>query len=296
MKVIRPNTITPSSIISSTIQETEQAWSSNTTYAVDSVVYYGLSGVYQAITANTGKIPTENPLDWAYIRPSNRWALFDSQISTSSTAQNSMQLTLKTGNMQGFALLNIVGNDVSIVVRNGLNGNIIYEATQSMIGEIIDWYQYFFFDMENQKNQAIFIDLPLNYIDTYTTVTVTGVNQVSVGTCTFGRLMSIGKTEYGTTSGITDYSIKETDEFGQTTFVRRAYSKRISGRVLVDNGELNRVQRGLYELRAVPALWFASENPLLEEALVVFGYYRDFSTDISYPTYSYCSLEIEGLI
>jgi hypothetical protein len=70
----------------------------------------------------------------------------------------------------------------------------------------------------------------------------------------------------------------------------------MSGRLLVNNAELNRIQRVLYELRAVPALWFASQNPSFEEALVVFGYYRDFSTDISYPNYSYCSLDIEGLI
>lgn len=296
MKVIRPNSVTPSSIVSSTLQETEQAWSSSATYSVGDVVYDGLDGVYQAITQSTNKNPTDNPLDWAYIRPSNRWALFDEQINTASTAQNSITLTVATGNMQAFALLNAVGSDIAITVRNGNGGEIIYQSTQSLIGEVLDWYQYFFFDTETQRNQAIFLDLPMNYIDTYTTISVTGTGKVSIGTCTFGRMLVIGKTEYGTTSGITDYSIKETDEFGQTIFVRRAYSKRMSGRVLINNSELNRVQRGLYELRATPALWFASENPQLEEALVVFGYYRDFSTDISYPTYSYCSLEIEGLI
>lgn len=296
MKVIKPNSITPSSIVSSTLVETEQPWSSTTNYSVGDVVYYNYDGIYQAITGNTNKIPSENPLDWAYIKPVNRWALFDPQISTVSSAQDIIELTIPTGDMQGLAVLNMLGNNVAIEVRNGQGGDIIYSGSQSLIGEVLDWYQYFFFDMENQRNQAIFIDLPLNYIDTYTKITITGVGNVYVGTVTFGRLITLGKTEFGATSRITDYSVKETDEFGETTFVRRAYSKRLTARVLIDNAELNRTQRALYNLRAQPALWFGSENPTMEEALIVFGYYRDFSTDISYPSYSYCSLEIEGLI
>jgi len=296
MKVIKPTPITPSLVISSSLQETEQAWSSSTTYQPGAVVYDGIDGIYQAITANTNKKPTVNPLEWVYLRPSNSWAAFDSQVSTVSTAENSISITLDTGAVQGLALLNIIGNTVSVSIQDMNDGTIIYESSQNLLGEVFDWYQYFFYDPDTQRNQAIFTDLPTNYTNTNTSITITGSDTVSVGTITFGKVAYIGKAEYGLTTGITDYSVKQTDDFGQTTFVQRAYSKRMSGRLLVNNADLNRVQRTLYDLRAVPALWFASENPTFEEALVVFGYYRDFSTDISYPSYSYCSLEIEGLI
>jgi hypothetical protein len=296
MKIIKPNTITLDTIVSSSLTETQPAWSSSTSYTIGNTVYDEYNGIYQAITNNTNKRPSTSLTDWVYVRPTNRLALFDSQINTVSTATNNITITLKTGNMQGMALLNMIGSNITITVRNGLNGDIIYTGSQSLVGAVIDWYQYFFFDLETQKNQTIFIDLPLNYIDTYTTIVITGVGAISVGTITFGRLLTLGKTEYGTSSGITDYSVKQTDDFGQTNFVQRAYSKRVSCRVLVDNAELNRVQRTLYDVRAVPCLWFASDNPTYEEALIVFGYYRDFSTDISYPEYSYCNLEIEGLI
>lgn len=296
MKVIKPAITIPSSIISSNLQETVAQWSSTVNYSVGSIVYDEFNGIYQAIEDNTDKLPRSNPLNWQYLRPANRWALFDTQVSTASTSNQSIDFTVATKDMQGFALLNLVGNSVSITVRDGLNGPIIYTSIQSLIGQVADWYQYFFFELETQRNQAVFVDLPINYTNTFTTVQITGIGIVSVGTCTYGRIYTIGSTEYGISSGITDYSVKQTNEFGETTFVQRAYSKRMGGRVLVNNAELNRVQRTLYELRATPALWFASVNPLLEEALVVFGYYREFSTDISYPTYSYCSLEIEGLI
>jgi hypothetical protein len=296
MKIIKPNNITLDTIVSSSLAETEPAWSSSANYTIGNTVYDGYDGIYQAITNNTNKKPSTSATDWVYVKPTNRLALFDSQINTVSTSTSTITLTLKTGNMQGIALLNLIANNVSITVTNGLAGDIIYTSSQSLVGTVIDWYQYFFFDLETQKNQTIFIDIPQIYIDTYTTVEIIGTGTISVGTLTFGRVLTLGKTEYGTSSGITDYSVKQTDEFGQTNFVQRAFSKRVSGRVLVSNAELNRVQRTLYDIRAVPCLWFASDNPTYEEALVVFGYYRDFSTDISYPEYSYCNLEIEGLI
>jgi hypothetical protein len=297
MKVIKPTVVTPSSIIASSLTESQQSWSSTVNYAVGATVVDGYDGVYEALTANINKKPSTNPLSWNLIGPSNSWALFDTQVSTASVGNNYIEITLATGALQAVALLNIIANLATVTVRDSFEGEIVYQSTQSLIGDVYDWYQYFFFDVDTRRNQAIFVDIPpLGYTDTYTTIRAEAVGPVSIGTCTFGSINTIGSSEYGVSTGITDYSIKETNEFGDTTFVRRAFSKRMSARVLVDNVSLNRIQRALYDLRAVPALWFASDDPKFEEALVVFGYYKDFSTDISYPTYSYCSLEIEGLI
>lgn len=297
MKVIKPAVLASSALISTSATETEQAWSNSTSYSTGSIVYYGLSGIYQSLSdSNLNNIPDQSPLSWAYISPTNKWAMLDSQISTSTTANNSLTVTVATGAMSGLALLNMVASTIRIVVTDGISGPVVYDKTESLVGEVADWYQYFFYDIDTQRTQAIFLDLPNTYINTVTTLTLTGEGPVSLGTMTFGRLVNIGKSEYGISTGITDYSIKTTDEFGITTFVKRAYSKRMSANVLIGNGELNRTQKVLYELRAIPALWIASDNPTFEESLVVYGYYKDFSTDISYPTYSYCSLEIEGLI
>jgi hypothetical protein len=65
--------------------------------------------------------------------------------------------------------------------------------------------------------------------------------------------------------------------------------------VFVSNVELNRVQTLLYAIRAKPSVWVATDNQQFEEALIIYGFYKDFSTTISYPSHSICSLEIEGL-
>jgi hypothetical protein len=101
--------------------------------------------------------------------------------------------------------------------------------------------------------------------------------------------------EQGATVGIIDYSRKDTDpETGVTTFTRRAFSKRMSGQFLLNNGQLNAVQRILAEIRAVPSVFIGSEAADYSP-LIVYGFYRDFSIDIAYPTKSFCRIEVEGL-
>jgi hypothetical protein len=104
----------------------------------------------------------------------------------------------------------------------------------------------------------------------------------------------MGDTQYGATASIIDYSKKNTDALGNTTFAKLAYSKRMTANLSLDNGQLNKVQRVLADLRATPCAWLGVDAAGFEP-LTVFGFYRNFSIDIAYPTSSYCSLEIEGL-
>jgi hypothetical protein len=108
--------------------------------------------------------------------------------------------------------------------------------------------------------------------------------------------MLLGDTEFGATAGITDYSRKETDDFGVTTFVRRAFSKRMSARAMVPTAQVGKLQRALADLRATPCVWVGADDMTMYAPLVVFGFYRDFSINVAYPTRSYCSFEVEGLI
>jgi len=68
----------------------------------------------------------------------------------------------------------------------------------------------------------------------------------------------------------------------------------MSGQFLLNNGQLNAVQRILAEIRAVPSVFIGSEATDYSP-LIVYGFYRDFSIDIAYPTKSFCRIEVEGL-
>ena len=298
MKTIRPITFQESQLISTTAVNAEADWSSATTYSIGQIVSY-LGKRWESLqNTNSNKTPTTNPTWWLDLGADNKHAMFDSVVATSTTATTELEVVIAPGVVfDTIALINIDCAVVSISITDGVGGPVVYENTVGLSSaSITDWYGYFFFDPLLKRTQAIFINIP-PYANAYVTITLTNSigGPVSVSTLVCGSIFDIGKTEYGANAGIVDYSIKETDEFGNTTFVKRAFSKRLNAQVFVENSQLNRVQNLLYSLRATPAVWIASDNPTFEEALIVYGWYREFSTEISYPTFSMLSIELESL-
>lgn len=295
MKVVKPAAFTLAMLTATNAAESVAAWSSATTYAAGVNARTG-NRIYQSLAAsNLNFPPLTNPLKWADIGPDNTTAAFDGQVSTSTTGTTSLTCTLATGIIDALALVNVAATTVRLTVRDGPGGVVIFDETAGMDGSTItDWYQYFFFDPLLVRTQIVFDGIP-PFASSNASLTISGSGAVSVGHIAFGRVADLGNAAYGATAGITDYSVKTTDAFGVTTFVRRAFSKRMTARLTIANLQLNRIQRLLYDLRATPCVWIGADDAQFDEPLTVFGYYRDFSTDIAYPTTSYCSLEIEGL-
>lgn len=299
MKTIRPVPFQESHLISTTATNAEANWSSGTTYTLGQIISYSGKRWESLQSGNSNKVPTTNPTWWLDLGADNKHAMFDDVVATSTIATTELTVVLSPNQtFNSIALLNIDASVISISVTDGVGGPVVYENTVGLSSEmIIDWYGYFFYDPLLKRTQAIFYNIPPYQNAVVTIVLENSIGeQVSVSTIAYGTLFNIGETQYGVSAGIVDYSVKTTDEFGNTTFVRRAYSKRLNARVAVTNSDLNRVQSLLYGLRATPVVWIASDNPTFEEALIVFGWYRDFSTEISYPTYSLVSIELESLI
>lgn len=298
MKTIRPILFQESHLISTTATNAEVNWSSATTYTAGQIISYSGKRWESLQGSNLNKVPTAEPLWWLDLGADNKHAMFDDVVATSTVATTELTVVLAPNQtFDSIALININASVVSISVTDGVGGPVVYENTIGLSSEtIMDWYGYFFYDPLLKRTQAIFYNIPpyQNAVITITLENSVG-EQVSVSTLTYGTLFNIGATQYGVSAGIVDYSVKTTDEFGNTTFVRRAYSKRLSAQVAVKNSDLNRVQSLLYGLRATPAVWIASDNPTFEEAMIVYGWYRDFTTEIAYPTYSLMSIELESL-
>lgn len=286
---------TGSGLLFTSATETYPVYSAATTYALAALVTYQGS-IYESLQAsNLNKTPSTSPTWWLLIGPDNKHAMFDQQVSTATTAGTNLTVVLATGTIDSFALINTNTDTVKLTVRDGVSGPIVYSDTQGLSGAVVtSWSDYFFIDPLLKRTQIVFRNIP-PYLNSHCTLEFFSSTTISVGSAVWGMITEIGMTQYGVSAGIVDYSIKDTDEFGTTRFVERAFSKRLSASVVVENYNLNRSQQLLYSLRAKPCVWIASDNPVYEEALVVYGFYKDFSTDISYPSYCLCSLEIESL-
>lgn len=294
MKVIKPAVMADANLISSSVPETEYAaYNAATNYAVGARVIY-LHKVWESVqTPNTGNTPGTNALYWAQISPTNRWAMFDTEISTATSVSSSLTVTIAPGLVDSLALLDVDGISLDVVIRDGLAGPVVYSYSQRLDGsEVLDWHQYFYLPFI-PVNEVVLGGLPL-YGSAHITVTITSSGVINVGTLTVGMAFLLGDTQYGASAGIIDYSRKETSAAGVTTLNRRKFSKRMSAQMMLKNYTLNNLQRTLADLRATPCLWVGADNAQYAP-LTVFGFYRDFSIDVAYPTDSFCSLEIEGL-
>ena len=289
MKVVKP---TSPALVSSSATELYSTWSSATAYTLNAFAIFS-GRIYQCIQGpSTNNSPATSPLYWTDKGPSNVQAMFDEKISTQTSAPTSLTVVIDTGYINSFALFGLVGLTAQITATNGPAGPVVYSATVNLDGTIIsDWYQYFF-EPFVQMGELVLTDIP-PYQAMRLTVTITGAT-ASIGQLVSGTAYFLGDTELGATAGIFSFSKKDTSPAGITTFSKGANSKRVGAHLMLDNVQLNKVQRVLADLDGVPCVWIGSDNAIYTP-LLVYGFFRDFSLDIAYATKSYCTLEIEGL-
>jgi hypothetical protein len=296
MKVIKPVTYTGAMLISTTAANADAEYNAGTSYSTGNRVTY-LETVYESlVSSNVGNTPSTSPTQWVEIGPSNKRAMFDSQVSTQTTRATPLAVTVAPGTaFNSLALLNMSGTALSITVTDGPGGPTVYSQTISLIEDFaVDWYMYFF-EPTALRSDVVLTDIPPYSAGRISVSLSAGSGDVAIGSMMFGTFYELGGTEYGAGAGIRDYSVKETDEFGVTTFVQRAFSKRMEAQVFVENDRLGFITRILSELRATPSVWIGADDDRFSP-LVMFGFYRDFNIDIAYPAHSLCRLEIEGLI
>ena len=296
MRLIRPTTLTDAMLTSSTAPETDYpAWSSATAYAVGArVILTATHRRYEALATSTNVSPSTDPTKWLDLGPTNRWAMFDARVGTATSRTGSLQVGLAPGTIDALALIDTEAESATVTLTVG--GVQVYSRSQTFNvgGVAIDNWFSWFFEPLGQKTSMLFLDVPV-YAAGQLSVTLTRDNpadSVSCGTLLVGRQLSLGDTEHGADIGIIDYSRKETDQFGVTSVVERAFAKRMTARVVMPTDAIDDIHRSLAALRATPVLWIGSES---FESLTVYGFYKEFSIDIAYPTVSYCSLTIEGL-
>lgn len=313
MRVVNPVLVKPSDYNSSGFVDDQPlwgSWSSSLSYVLNNEVKYE-GFVYRALAsiAPGGLSPDLDPVRWERVKALSVHAAFDNQSSTTSKSQGSNYCFYLIGfalsevkKIDTFAIFNVYGfTRVKLTVTQGFN-TVLYEKEVNLsVLNLINWYDYFFTDSES-INEVVFDNIPPPISQNFTyfieffddEVAPDPSKERGVGTIVLGKSVTIGQTQMGANAGIIDYSRKETDQFGTTTFVKRAFSKRVSSSVIVENGSLNSIFTLLSSLRATPCLWlgtgFEQYGPLN-----VFGYYKDFSIDIAYPTQSLVSIDIEGL-
>lgn len=297
--VVQPLAITDAMVSApnTNVPEADYAvWSSVTTYALDArVILTSTHKIYQSLQAsNLNKDPVTQPLWWIEVSPTNKWALFDSAVSTQTKQASYIKYTVTPGQtVNAIAALNLTNATQIVITVTSASAGVVYSKTVdvSPAPATPSWWDWFF-GIKRAQTQCVLVDLP-SYPDATIKFELYGGSSLAIGVLLIGQQRAFGAgIKYGAKVGIQDYSRKEKNDFGDTVLVQRAFARRADFELMISADEVDSLQNFLSDVRAVPCLWVGSTE---YEATTVFGFYKTFDILISYPTQSDCSLQIEGL-
>lgn len=297
MKVLKPAPVTDDMLVSSTAAEDDYpVWNAAVAYAAGGKCILN-HRIYESLQAgNLNHAPETDASYWLDIGPVNRWAMFDDVVGTYTRRGGPLTVVLRPGVVSGIALMELEGRQACITMTDVPGGAVVYQRTIDLDGTPVQSFFDWFYRPYEQLTDLVLTDLPGWFPFCELTVSITATaGDVKCGVCKVGEVIDIGATEYGAGAGILDFSRKERDSFGRYSVVERSFSRRASLKVLTEKADFNRIFRTLAGLRATPCIWIGIDGPGYEP-LMIYGFYRDFSIDVPYPTFHYCSLDIEGLI
>lgn len=299
MIIIKPASVTASTLTASNVAETDYpAWTAGT-YTVGNRVIYDHK-IYEVVATSTTDRPDLGaaavPATWLFVSPTNRYKMFDIAVGSGTVNSGSINVTITpTTVCNSVVLFNVDGATAQLIVRTS-GGTIVYDQTVSLAdyGDLNSYFNYYFLPIaETGASELAFIDIPNYSGASFQLIIDAGGGTATCGEMIIGQKSALAVTNFGTSVGIKDYSVKTIDDFGNVTITTRPYSKRADYDVTVETAQVSQFTKFLASIRSTPAVYIG--DPLRGETIVL-GYYRDFSVVLSNPSISECSMSVEGLI
>lgn len=274
MYVLVPKQIGDSSMLAGTIPAVdtaagEVAWAAGAAVSVGNERVYGRRVYKCAVVPPNLAIPPDQDINsWQDLRPSNRWAPFDTYVQTTHVNRlGALTYVLKMPFITGLALHGLTGKRLQIRVTAGAGGaDLIAPVDTGLNLPRIGWWNYFF--GERTATKAYRIENIPSKSSTVITVTVSadptqavGIGWMSVGTWTAFGMTSVGVksgTQFGAQAEIQNYSFRRDFEDGTFREVPRGSAVNLSLPVVIDADDTNRLFSLTERLKDTPVSVFAS--------------------------------------
>lgn len=292
---VDPLPITAAMMIDSNVPEDDApAYSSGTTYALDARVVFDHQVWESLQAANLNHSPATSPDWWALVGPTNRWRCYDGKNASQTTRSTSITYQLEPGlGVTAMAALNVKGCITWQVEVTHPTYGTLYDRTVEMRSlPTVPGPWGWCFGARTRKSVAVLTDLP-GIPGCTIDITFTGTTDLAVGVLLLGQIKAIGMgVRAGARIGITDYSRKEANEWGEVVLVERAFAKRASFDLPIAAALVDEAVEFFASIRAKPVLCIGSNA---YGSTVVFGFIKEFDVVIAYASVSECSLTMEGL-
>lgn len=288
-KVLIPETITDSMLISSSIAEPaasgETAYNAMTTYNIGdtcSVISTDQHDVFVSLQdSNTGNTPVPLPGEsafWLHLyRRTNRWNIFELKTNFVSSGDSPVTYTVSPGvRFDTFALGGTTADFATVRVKDFAD-NIIYEETQeTRCRPVVDYYDYFympFFDIPI----LLWEDIPgpsTGKIE----LELTGTNPVETEFSCFGTSVYIGELQYDGLDDLENFSLIERKDTGELVMLPKRSVPVNDVQLIARRENLQSIRAARQRLNAVVGIWYGVDQsvPDYYEPFLMRGFYNEF--------------------
>jgi hypothetical protein len=281
-------------LLYSNVPITESDYSAAATYAKDALVHDPAThNVFKSlIDANKGKALTD-PAAWNPRGATNRWAMLDQYNNTQTAYPEEILIVLTPQAIsEGLYIGNCEADEIELSVVDQSEGLVASEVmslvTASGASSYFDWC----FRPADRSDYFVTTSLP-PYANALVLVAIRKPGGVpKCGMLAIGGVDDFGPSLYGLSAEGKDYSSTTFNFDGTTNTELRPYAKRMSVDVQVDNGEIDYIQRKLFQIRQRPIVWIGGPYG----ATAVFGRYGSFKIVIPGLKKSDMALQIEGSV
>lgn len=305
-KAIPPNVL---DLIQCSVQETDDAdgvvWALSATYTKGQKVRHKHQSYESTVDSNKGNEPskitssgTENV--WMPLGATVPYRLIDEFVEsqTSGADGESLTFTVPFNRATAFGLLNLEGFTLTVEIEDDDEG-LMFSETYNLIKDISDFslWQYNYLPIEN-VDAIVKTGIPI-VISGQMRVTITSGGDGSFARCgmvVVGRDVDLGGTLYGAQVGVLDFSRKETNDFGQTTLVKRSYASTASVDLYHHPDKADYVASTLKKLRAQNVLWVLDNQDARFSSLTIYGWLEDWRSVFEGPNEQQLALDIQGVI
>ena len=222
MRLIKPIVWADAMLLATPIAEPdtgETAWAAGTAYAVGQRAYRPNHRIYRRLVAGTtATVPESDATNWAIAGTTNKFAMFDAEVSTQTVWPSPLTITIEPGQIDSLTLANAQGDSATITMTSVSGGGAVYGRTVDLSAvAIYDWWTYFFAPFDTAASVTL-TDLP-PWTDCQLTVTIVSASGTAkCGALIAGSLYEVGGVQYGVSAGSKSYTRKTTDSEDASDF------------------------------------------------------------------------------
>lgn len=250
--------------------------------------------LYEVVVASTNDEPTAGAAlelkTWQKVGKVNRYNCFDVSLQNPMIFTDGLDMSISGGAAfkTGMALFNVSAGAVRVTVST--NGVEEYDQLFSMVdtSHIKNAYDWTY--APPVAKSILALSVPPTSISSSVRIRIDGAG--SIGEIAVGYMRNFGKTKWGSTSQIDDYSGFEIDTFGQQILIERGYATSLEVSGIIPTSSLAFFRAEIAKYRARQAVFIGS---MANDFTIAYGTFRDIAV-VDGPKISNVRLRIKGIV